>query len=296
MPHIRFKYSNSIIFACLALGLYACQMQSDKTDLDYQAAHSEYQSRLQMDRDHYLKLIGLHPLANGKTDFGSKGDICIVANQVPDVIGDFIVNGDQVTFIAQEGVQVKTVDNDSLVVSWQYDMSSQYNSDLLKVGDLEWQVLQRVGSIFLRVKDQNNPLAKSFKGYQSFALHKEWIFEGQFLPFDKKDSTSFSAVEKEYVAQGYVGYLMLEIKKQKYQLLLGEAGFLMVGDLTNDVSTYGGGRYLDLDLSDSTHILIDFNRLYNPPCVFSKYTTCPVPSLQNRLPLKIEAGELLKGK
>ncbi len=37
--------------------------------------------------------------------------------------------------------------------------------------------------------------------------------------------------------------------------------------------------------------MIDFNKAYNPPCVFTPYATCPLPPPQNKLPIRIEAGE-----
>jgi uncharacterized protein (DUF1684 family) len=38
-------------------------------------------------------------------------------------------------------------------------------------------------------------------------------------------------------------------------------------------------------------VVVDFNLAYNPPCVFSPYATCPLPPPENRLALRIEAGE-----
>ena len=38
-------------------------------------------------------------------------------------------------------------------------------------------------------------------------------------------------------------------------------------------------------------MVLDFNRAYNPPCAFSPYATCPLPPPQNRLKLRVEAGE-----
>jgi len=40
---------------------------------------------------------------------------------------------------------------------------------------------------------------------------------------------------------------------------------------------------------------LDFNKAYNPPCAFTPYATCPLPPAQNRLKVKIEAGELNYG-
>jgi uncharacterized protein len=38
-------------------------------------------------------------------------------------------------------------------------------------------------------------------------------------------------------------------------------------------------------------IEIDFNKAENPPCVFTDYATCPLPTPQNRLQLAVTAGE-----
>ena len=38
-------------------------------------------------------------------------------------------------------------------------------------------------------------------------------------------------------------------------------------------------------------VSLDFNQAENPPCAFTAYATCPLPSPQNRLDLAVEAGE-----
>lgn len=68
--------------------------------------------------------------------------------------------------------------------------------------------------------------------------------------------------------------------------------FIILGDKTNGLSTYGGGRYIYIPTLDEDNITyIDFNKSYNPPCVFTNFATCPLPPAQNRLPITITAGE-----
>ncbi len=68
--------------------------------------------------------------------------------------------------------------------------------------------------------------------------------------------------------------------------------FLAFGDLTNRKETYGGGRFLYvLPEDEKNNVIIDFNKSLNPPCVFSTFTTCPVPRKENNLQIKIESGE-----
>ncbi|MBK9565179.1 MAG: DUF1684 domain-containing protein [Saprospiraceae bacterium] len=55
---------------------------------------------------------------------------------------------------------------------------------------------------------------------------------------------------------------------------------------------YGGGRFLDAVGPDANNkVIMDFNRAYNPPCAFTLYATCPLPTKENKLPISIRAGE-----
>lgn len=69
--------------------------------------------------------------------------------------------------------------------------------------------------------------------------------------------------------------------------------FVPFGDLTNGSETYPGGRYLDLDRTATGFYEIDFNRAYNPFCVFNASYDCPYPPRENRLKVPIRAGEKL---
>ena len=67
--------------------------------------------------------------------------------------------------------------------------------------------------------------------------------------------------------------------------------FVPFGDTTNRQETYGGGRYLDLDLTPTGLYDLDFNRATNPYCVYNVTYDCPIPPPENRLPIAIRAGE-----
>ena len=71
--------------------------------------------------------------------------------------------------------------------------------------------------------------------------------------------------------------------------------FLPFTDKTNNVTTYGGGRYIDLDLTQikNKKLELDFNKAYNPYCAYSDGYRCPVPPEENDLAIEILAGEKL---
>ena len=67
--------------------------------------------------------------------------------------------------------------------------------------------------------------------------------------------------------------------------------FFVFADQTNRTETYGAGRFLYTEPPRGGTVVLDFNRAYNPPCAFSAFATCPLPPKQNRLALRVEAGE-----
>ena len=69
--------------------------------------------------------------------------------------------------------------------------------------------------------------------------------------------------------------------------------FIPFTDLTSGRETYGGGRYIDLYISDiiNNTYVIDFNKAYNPYCAYNNSFSCPLPPKENLLQVAIRAGE-----
>lgn len=66
--------------------------------------------------------------------------------------------------------------------------------------------------------------------------------------------------------------------------------FLPFTDRTNGETTYGGGRYLDLSIPEGDEMVVDFNKAYNPLCVYDYRFSCPIPPEENDLDIAITAG------
>lgn len=67
--------------------------------------------------------------------------------------------------------------------------------------------------------------------------------------------------------------------------------FIPFTDETSGEESYGGGRYIDARITSDSTMIIDFNRAYNPYCVYNKSYSCPIPPRENHLDIKITAGE-----
>jgi uncharacterized protein len=104
---------------------------------------------------------------------------------------------------------------------------------------------------------------------------------------------SFMLNGKPYTLNLYQSQSLLENEQYKNYL------FLPFTDETSGHGSYEGGRYIDFTFDDikEGRLLIDFNKAYNPYCAYvsGKYN-CPIPPIENNLPVKIEAGEKEYGK
>jgi uncharacterized protein (DUF1684 family) len=85
----------------------------------------------------------------------------------------------------------------------------------------------------------------------------------------------------------YQNHKLLEEDKYKNHL------FIPFTDATGYIETYAGGRYIDLETTDIVNgmIWIDFNKCYNPYCAYAEGYNCPIPPIENRIPVAIKAGE-----
>lgn len=108
-----------------------------------------------------------------------------------------------------------------------------------------------------------------------------------------KNSDSTSNIYKKFA------FARFKLKDHDFQLLILKATgfgsvskyFTAFADKTSGVTTYGGGRYLDLEIGKSDNIIIDFNLAYNPYCAYAPKYSCPLPPAENILNIAIEAGE-----
>ncbi len=281
-------YNVSRLFICgLIVFLLSCTNSASEKSLDsaYLQDLALFRSSLKEDqRVKYLALAGRYRLDTGKSlTLGStaSNDIVVSIPDFPAFAGTLFIRGDTLSF--------NTEDGDS---SEQIELLMNPRTESLSMGRFAMHAMNREGNYFLRISDHEDPAIEGFRGYEWFVPDPTMIFEGIFTYFDEARVTEVPSVFdfKEYTE--FIGELSFVYQDQTYTLMVGEDGFLMFGDKTTGNESYGSGRYLDLELPDEDGpVRIDFNYAYNPPCIFSKYTTCLFPPAQNRLPFRVTAGE-----
>jgi len=245
-------------------------------------------------RGFYLQYIGRFELDPTKINrFGSnvKNEHVVTAEGVPEILGEIEFIGDTMIYHSPEDIVVKTSE-DSIVTAYYLKLNKRGQSATLKHESFEWRIETFAGKKILRLLDRASEAVEEFKGFERFGPTADFIFEGKFQYFDVPKNVGVPSILGFEEQATFVGTVQFEYQGQPYALDVGRNGFIMFGDETNGEETYGGGRYMRIsEPAPDGSVIIDFNYAMNPPCSFSDYTTCLLPPAQNRLPIKILAGE-----
>ena len=146
---------------------------------------------------------------------------------------------------------------------------------------------------------------EAFDGLPYYPLDEDLVFEGLGLePYAGDEPTSFQIPTSDGKLRPArrAGTFTFELggaprRLTAYTFESGQSDSLFVPffDQTSGHETYGAGRYLDLEPDDDGTYAIDFNLAYHPSCVYAPQYSCPLTPAENRLPIRIEAGERLAG-
>jgi len=246
-------------------------------------------------KDGWLSLAGLFWLKEGENTFGgSKTNLMVITDvKAPDLIGTFLVDKGQVTFKTAPG---KKVLNEGVPISRTVMVPDQdQKPTTLTCGTITFWVIERAERLGVRLRDSENPRIGKLTKIDSFPLDPAWRVPARWVPFEKPEKIQITNVIGSTFEETVTGKLAFTIGGKEYSLWpMGEDGelFVVFGDQTNGSETYGGGRFLSVNLADEQgRTVIDFNLAYNPPCVFSPFATCPLPPEVNILPIRVIAGE-----
>jgi len=246
--------------------------------------------------DGWLNLAGLYWLEEGPNSFGTAAGNDLVAPEgsAPPKLGNFVVENGQVTFRAEPGVEI--LNGGSPVTQMLLVDDQEEDSTLLTHGSLAWTVIRRMDRVGVRLRDYDHPAIAAFEGIESYATDPDWRIVARFEAYPEPRKIRLATVVQGLGWEPTVpGTLEFEARGQSLSLEAyrsADGFFIVFADGTTGDTTYPAGRYLAANLPgpDGTTIL-DFNRAYNPPCVFSEFATCPLATPRNRLPVAVEAGE-----
>jgi uncharacterized protein (DUF1684 family) len=253
--------------------------------------------------DGWLTLIALDWLKPGVNSFGSAADNQVRINaKAPDHIGLLTVSGSTVQLLSRAGGFPP-----NLLLDGKPAREGPLSADDNKPSTLTWHgltmiVLPRGGRYALRIKDADSPARTGFHGLHWYPPDLRFTVEARWIPYTPPHTEKIPTVIGTTLNLPAPGIAEFTLNGQTVRLEpvlenpRDTSLFFILRDTTSQTTTYQAGRFLrtsfpDHGLATPGSLVLDFNQLYNPPCAYTPYATCPLPPDQNRLPVALEAGE-----
>ena len=227
----------------------------------------------------WLTVTGLFWLREGANRFGKEASNEIALPDGPAHAGVFTLRNGKVTAAMSGAERELRPDSD----------------DFLKVGRLSLFVIQRGDRYGIRLKDPESPYLRAFHGLEYFPPAEAFRVTAKFVSEPRKiPILNVLGQTEQDDCPGYAAFRLHGRDVRLYPVLEepnAKELFFIFKDQTSGQETYGAGRFLYSDLPRDGKVVLDFNKAYNPPCAFTPYATCPLPPKENRLPVRVEAGE-----
>ncbi|MFZ0632209.1 MAG: DUF1684 domain-containing protein [Acidobacteriaceae bacterium] len=288
----------------LVLGALASHVFAASTDwrsglLAWRTARAEGLSA----PDGWLTLVALDWIEPGENSFGGAADNRIqLSGATAAHLGILQFSGNAVRLLPPRGgfPAAFRIDGQPAqpIVLTGNDMKPHELTD----GTLTCFVIHRGDRYALRVKDTQAPTRVHFRGLHWYAPNSHYRVEARWIPWvpaHQQKIPTIIGTTLDLPAPGLAEFT-LDGKTLRLEPVLEAPGakqlFFIVRDVTSHSTTYGAGRFLyagfpDHGLQQPGHIVLDFNRLQNPPCAYTPYATCPLPPEQNRLAIALPVGE-----
>lgn len=278
----------------LALSLAILPVEQPGYRAQIEQWRQQHEEALRSDNG-WLTVAGLFWLKEGESSVGARqtNTFVLPPGSAPDTVGTFDFRGGHVTFHAAAGVAV-TVNGNPAATALLADDSAG-SPDVLRLGSLSMFVIRRGNRIGIRLKDKNSEALRKFTGTHWFPVAEAYRVTAKFVPYTPPRKLAIPNVLGDVEQEDSPGYVEFSLKGQQFRLdpvTEGDVLFFIFKDQTAGKETYPSGRFLYSDLPKNGQVVLDFNQAVNPPCAYTPYATCPLPPSQNRLPVRIEAGEL----
>jgi uncharacterized protein (DUF1684 family) len=247
----------------------------------------------------WLSIVGRWELSEGETTIGAGpgNDVVLPKRLAPQALGTIHVRDGKARLVLAPGQAMRVVVKN--------EPGAEFTERELLAGDerIEWvtagrlslQVVKRDdGGFVLRAADRDAPIRKNFAGRKWYDAKPDYRVPARFVPQPEGTQIPIANVRGEISYENVAGYLEFPLNGNTVRLdALDDDGnlFVIFRDATSAKTTYPAGRFLYIAKPSDGAWTVDFNKAYNPPCAFSKYTTCPLPPPQNWMEASVPAGE-----
>jgi uncharacterized protein (DUF1684 family) len=207
-------------------------------------------------------------------------------------VGAFIYEKGKVGFRAHEGASVNQKGKEGAPVATASLEPGEKNA--LVLGNLSMWVHESGPRLAIRLRDLDSPIRKEFTGLEWFPVEPAFRITAKFTPHPKPKDVEILNMLGDIERYQSPGVVDFDVQGQAIRMEPSRRRRWPVVHLQGPDQRQGNhpaARFLQADAPKDGNVVVDFNKAYNPPCAFNPYTTCPMPPKENRLKVRIEAGE-----
>jgi hypothetical protein len=172
----------------------------------------------------------------------------------------------------------------------------------MTIGPLNLYVIRRETRFALRIKDAQSPSILNFHGLKWYPPDEKYRVTAKWIPNTPFKTVTLATLVGTNYDQPVPGAAEFTLNGKTFRLepVLEDPAveklFFILRDTTRTTTTYGACRFLYTrfptnGLDKPGELVLDFNRLENPPCAYTPFSTCPLPPPGNRLPIALPVGE-----
>jgi len=296
----------NLVAVILASGFLSCVLLAQDLGLQKDEAtwRTEHAADL-LKPDGWLSLVGLEWLQPGDNSVGSASDNKIRLTSGPTHLAVLHLEGESVTLNPPTG----GFPQDFFVAgapAKSQQLRAEPNNDKvaprMTSGTLNMYVIRRETRFALRIKDAKSPSIVGFHGLKWYPPDESYRVTAKWIPYSPHKTITLATLVGTNYDQPVPGAaeFMLNGKSFRLEPVLEDPAvaklFFILRDTTSTTTTYGACRFLYTGfptngLEKPGELILDFNRLENPPCAYTPFSTCPLPPPGNRLPIPLPVGE-----
>jgi uncharacterized protein (DUF1684 family) len=255
--------------------------------------------------DGWLSLAGLEWLQAGDNSMGSASDNRIRLTAAPAHLAVLHLDGETVTLNPPPGgfpQEFLVAGAPAKPQSLRAEANNDKVSPHLTIGTLNMYVIRREARFALRIKDSHSAAITGFHELKWYPPDVTYQVTAKWIPHTPPKTISLATLVGTSYNQPVPGAAEFTLAGKIYRLepVLEDPAvaklFFILRDTTSSTTTYAACRFLYTGfptngLDKPGELVLDFNRLENPPCAYTPFSTCPLPPPGNRLPIALPVGE-----
>lgn len=242
----------------------------------------------------WLALIGLFHLEEGENPFGADDSNKVTLEKCKQACcGSFHLENGNISLLPSLNSNITI--NDLKPESRYLRTDRDEKPDMIQVDSLTMMVLLRGQDYYLRVWDAESQEVRSFSGLKYFPVNPDYQISAKLIIYETPKGIKIQDVigtvydgrlfgEAHFTLNGFTCTLVAQ--EDDDELIFSFT------DKTREDLTYPGGRFITVKKPKNDQVILDFNLALNWPCAYTAFATCPLPPAENRLPVRIEAGEM----